>query len=201
VRNDPSAPLYREDFLHDTTYRGIPVLKSPLDLWRYQQIVWATRPWNIIETGTFKGGSALFFRDILALRALPGVVITIDTDPKPEYSPDSFGIIPVVGSSVDPRIVNVARNIVGKNSGGTMVVLDSDHSRDHVLEELRLWSPLVGQGCYLVIEDTKHPRWAEEGPQFAVDYFLNTTLFDFVEDTEIGKWGGPVTWHTWLVRK
>lgn len=128
------------DWLH-TTYRGIPIFKYATDLYRYEQIIEETNPDLIIETGTLEGGSAWWFNN-----HSDALVMTMDIN-----DVDILGKgIPVVfyrGDSLDIKINTEQYERV-------MVVLDSDHSKDHVLAELKKFAPLVSKGCYLVVEDT-----------------------------------------------
>src|SRR5262249_2826275 len=112
----------------------------------------------IIETGVARGGSVLFMASILELIG-KGRVIGVDIDIR-AHNRDSIErhrmakrVILVQGPSTDPA--TLAKIRAGIPAGATvMVVLDSDHSRDHVLGELRSYGPLVTQGCYLVVADT-----------------------------------------------
>jgi cephalosporin hydroxylase len=150
------------------------VAKCPLDLWIYQEILFERRPGLIVETGTYYGGSALFLASMLDLIG-SGRVISIDTgwDPNPPAHPR---IEYRTGSSVAPEIVDGVREAVQPGER-VMVILDSDHSRDHVLAELRAYSPLVTPGDYLVVEDTNingnpvKPDFGP-GPREAVEEFL-----------------------------
>jgi cephalosporin hydroxylase len=132
-------------------YRSWPIVKCPLDLWSYHEIIEQTRPTMIVETGTYCGGSALFLADQLEIVG-GGEVISIDIQPADDL-PDDDRIEFVKGrSSVDLRVLDhVKERVAGRK---TMVLLDSDHSADHVLRELQLYSPLVSQGAYLIVEDT-----------------------------------------------
>ena len=167
---------------HDSTWartfwRGIPVLKCPLDLWVYQEILVETQPDLIVETGTFGGGSAYYLASICDLLGT-GTIVTIDVDPQREL-PEHARITYVTGSSVDDEIVADVRRRA-RRAERVMVILDSDHSRDHVLRELELYGPLVTPGCYLVVEDTNvngHPVVPHfgPGPMEALTAFLQTT--------------------------
>jgi cephalosporin hydroxylase len=153
---------------------GYHLLKCPLDLWIYQELIVRTRPDFVIETGTFGGGSALYFA-MLFDQLEHGQVITIDIERKPEW-PVHPRIIYVTGSSVDDQITTRVRQEVGNRR--VMVVLDSDHHADHVYQELRAYSPLVQTGDYLIVEDTnvnKHPvaPGFGPGPMEAVARFLS----------------------------
>jgi cephalosporin hydroxylase len=131
---------------------GVPVLKNPLDLFVYQEIVAETRPELIVETGTHSGGSALYLASLCDLVGC-GEVVTVDVNPvKPSY-PEHPRLTFLGGrSSTDPDLVaEVRARGAGKRA---MVVLDSDHAREHVAAELEAYAPLVGDGCYLVVEDS-----------------------------------------------
>lgn len=147
----------------DTHYMGVRLLKCPTDLWAYQEIVFETRPELIVEAGTAYGGSALYFAHLYD-RLGVGRVLSVDIDPKPDL-PRHERIAYLTGSSTSAEVVErVQREAEGKR---TMVVLDSDHSAAHVLKEMRLYSPLVSPGCYLIVEDTNingHPSLPEHGP-------------------------------------
>jgi cephalosporin hydroxylase len=156
------------------SWMGYELLKCPLDLWIYQEILVRTRPDVVIETGTWCGGSALYLAAMLDLIG-HGRVITIDAEAKPGR-PEHPRIQYVHGSSTDPRIVAEVTQSVG--AGRAMVILDSDHSAQHVIEELHAYSSLVHIGDYLIVEDTivnGHPTWPNfgPGPMEAVDKFLS----------------------------
>src|SRR5215472_11498401 len=104
----------------DTRWLGVPAYKCPFDLWVYQEILTEQRPDVIVETGTADGGSALFLASVCDLLGC-GRVVTIDLEGR---------------SSVDPEVLREARRGIGRRDR-VMVILDSDHSRDHVLAELR----------------------------------------------------------------
>ena len=135
----------------DVRWLGKQVVKCPMDLWVYQEIIWETKPELIIETGTNGAGSAWFFAHILDAIG-NGMVLTIDTVSYPELCLPHPRIMYLVGSSTDPAIVGqVHAAAAGKR---TMVSLDSLHTHEHVARELALYGPLVSRGCYLVVEDT-----------------------------------------------
>jgi len=158
----------------NTRWFGTIVEKCPLDLWVYQEIVHETFPELIVETGTMEGGSALYLASILDLLGA-GEVVTVDIEYKP-WRPAHPRVTYLTGSSTSPDIVaNLLQRASGKRS--VMVILDSDHSESHVLDELRLLSPLVTSGNYLIVEDTNingNPvvPWFGPGPREALDEFL-----------------------------
>ena len=163
------------------SWLGYGMLKWPTDLWNYQEIVVQTKPDVIVETGTHRGGSALFLASICELID-KGEVISIDTDDtyratQPKHPRLTF----LSGSSTDPNIVaEVKRRIAGRTN--VFVILDSDHHCNHVLNELRIYSELVPINGYLVVEDTNvngHPAYPEfgPGPREAVDLFLRENSY------------------------
>jgi cephalosporin hydroxylase len=166
----------------NTHWRGVPAHKCPLDLWVYQEIIQELRPDVIVETGTYQGGSALYFADLCDLVG-HGEVISIDIDPQPGL-PEHDRITYLLGSSTAEEILEKVRADVGERTA--MVVLDSDHSAEHIGNELRAYSPLVTVGSYLIVEDTNVngnpilPGWGP-GPREAVEEFLRGND-DFVVD-------------------
>ena len=157
--------LYYHSGANNTTYRGIPIIKSPLDMWVYQQLVWELQPELVIETGTYMGGSALFLADQCDLNGR-GRVISIDIEPR-ENRPPHPRVEYVLSSSLDKPLLERLTQVVGGISGHTMVILDSDHSMPHVLNECRAFAGFVTPGSYLVVEDTNvngHPVFPGHGP-------------------------------------
>lgn len=165
---------YSKGDVWNPKWRGFPALKCPFDLWVYQEILHEITPDLVIETGTARGGSAIFLASILDLIG-SGSVVSVDIVRRPEW-PTHPRITYLTGSSTSDAVV---REVGARAAGAStvMVILDSDHKRDHVLEELRLYSPLVTKGSYLIVEDTNvngHPVFPGfgPGPSEAVDEFL-----------------------------
>lgn len=159
----------------NTSWFGVPLLKCPLDLWIYQEIVFEQKPDIIIECGTNEGGSALFFSSLCDLIS-NGRILTIDIEEK-EKRPKHNRITYLTGSSTSEEIVEKVRNFIGQNER-VMVILDSDHSMKHVLNELRIYSEFVTPGSYLIVEDSNingHPVYYKHGPgpMEALEVFLN----------------------------
>lgn len=159
----------------DTHYRGVTIWKCPLDLWLYQELLHSLRPQLIVETGTAFGGSASFLGDLCDTLELDCRITTIDIEAQPNR-PSHDRVTYVTASSTDPAVVS---EVYASAPAGApvLVILDSDHSRDHVLAELRAYADLVTVGSYVVVEDTNvngHPAYPEfgPGPMEAVDAFL-----------------------------
>jgi len=186
---------------HDTTWLGHPVLKTPLDLWNYQEILVERRPDVIVECGTAGGGSALFLASIMDMLG-HGRIVSIDLKPNPGR-PSHDRVTYLVGSSTDPAIfTDVERFVAGADR--VMVILDSDHSKAHVLDELRLYHPLVSPGDFLVVEDTcvnGHPVAPQHGPgpMEALDAFMRENR-QFVIDPRDRKFLMTFNPHGYLRR-
>lgn len=151
----------------DMTWHGIRTLKLPSDVWNYQEIIFERRIDYVLETGTRHGGSALFFAETLAARNSPGFVISMDVDAQSRQVESHPRIHFVVGDSAAPEMVARAMALIPAQRGPVFLILDSDHSRDHVLRELRIWVPALRPGDYLVVEDTivnGHPVRPQHGP-------------------------------------
>lgn len=169
--------LYYEslnDTWNNTYWLGVRTLKLPLDLWIFQEIIYATKPDVIVEAGTYNGGSALFMASLLDTIG-KGRVITIDIEDFPG-KPRHDRITYLIGSSTADEIVGKVRSLIGEDDT-VMVVLDSDHHAEHVLNELRIYGEMVTTGNYLIAEDTNvngHPVQPEfgAGPSEAVQTFL-----------------------------
>jgi cephalosporin hydroxylase len=161
--------------------------KCPLDLWIYQEILFERRPGLIVECGTFFGGTAHFLACMCDL-VDNGRVITIDIrERQPHRRPKHPRIEYRTGSSTAPEIVAGVRNAVQPDER-VMVILDSDHHKDHVLGELEAYSPLITPGDYLIVEDTNvngHPVRADHGPgpMEALDEFLAGNDDFFIDES------------------
>lgn len=134
----------------DTSWLGVKVYKNPLDLWIYQELIHELCPGLIVECGTAAGGSALFFATLCDLAGC-GQVLTIDVDPWKDR-PSHPRLRYVTGSSTDASTVLAVKN-ARRDPGAVMVVLDSDHTCQHVLEEMRIYAEIVTPGSYLIVED------------------------------------------------
>jgi cephalosporin hydroxylase len=165
------APRIIEDFeklfyncQFTTMWMGYSLMKNPLDLWIYQEILYECRPDLIIECGTAKGGSALYLAHLCDIMQ-HGQIVTVDIQ-KWVGCPFHQRITYYTGSSTDEKTV---REVKGYANGfrKIMVILDSDHAKKHVLNELEAYSPIVTPGQYLIVEDTNvhgHPVRDDHGP-------------------------------------
>lgn len=167
----------------DTYWLGTPTQKLPLDLWIYQEILYKLKPDVIIECGTAAGGSALYMATICDAIG-KGRILTIDVID--ECKVDHPRITRLIGSSTAPETIQKMKNSINLENEKVMVILDSDHHKDHVLNELTIYAEMVSPGSYLIVEDTNingHPVWPEfgPGPMEAVEEFMKER-HDFYQD-------------------
>ena len=165
---------------YDNTYwMGIKSMKCPLDLWIYQEILFKTKPDIIIETGTNEGGTTLFLANICDIMD-NGEIITIDissSNDKPEHKRIHY----IQGDTTSKKTITKIQQLVDKlnNNSDTkiMVILDDEHSENHVFQEMEIYGKFVTLGNYLIVEDTSmggHPVWPEleSGPMEAVERYM-----------------------------
>lgn len=181
-------------WVHQTTWFGEPVLQLPQDLFALQEIIYKSKPDYIVEIGVAWGGSMLFYSTLMEAlggKGIIGVDIFIPDDLKERlgsYGRLSERIRTLQASSVEQSTFDTVKEWT-EGSDKVMVILDSHHTHDHVLKELRLYSPLVRKGQYLVCGDTiieyqpKAPRrprpWSKgDNPKTALDeFFKENTRF------------------------
>jgi cephalosporin hydroxylase len=173
-------------------FQNVRIIKNPLDLWMLQQIAYEVRPDFIVETGTWYGGSALWWAHTLNGIGLENSrVLTVDIQDLTGQGASSNPLWKRYvefshGSSTDPKIV--AAFAERTRNRRVIVNLDSDHSMRHVLNELRAYAPMVSPGSYIAVEDTHldgvptHPEQGP-GPMAAVRQFLSEPAGkDFEQD-------------------
>lgn len=192
----------RSEWAGKTRWLGVEALKNPMDMWVYQDILYETKPDVLVEAGTAYGGSAYYFASLFDLLG-KGRIVTIDILPIPSR-PKHPRIAYLLGSSTSDEILKQVRDGIHPGER-VMVVLDSDHHKDHVRRELEDYSPLVCQGCYLVVEDTNingNPVLPDygPGPKEAVHDFLGTHK-EFVQDFSREYLGVTYFPGGWLKRK
>ena len=148
----------RYGYSYQWTWLGLPIIQMPPDIVATQEVIWAAKPQLIIETGIARGGSAILSASVLEVLG-EGRVVAVDIDIRAhnraaiEEHPLARRIDLIQGSSVDPEVVaRVAAHAEGVER--VMVVLDSNHTHEHVLAELEAYAPLVTPGQYLVVADT-----------------------------------------------
>ena len=153
--------FFNESAKHKYSYHfswmGRPIIQLPQDMLAMQEIIWRVKPDLIIECGIAHGGSIIYYASLLELQG-HGEVLGIDLDIRPhnreaiETHQMAKRISMIEGSSIDPAIVAQVRALAeGKK---VILVLDSNHTHEHVLEELRAYAPLVAVDSYCVVMDT-----------------------------------------------
>lgn len=164
----------RYGYASNFTWLGRPIIQVPQDIYAIQELVWKVKPDLIIETGIAHGGSLIMSASMLALldymdainhglhldpkkstRKVLGIDIDIRKHNKHaiETHPLAHLIEMIQGSSVDKAIVERVRDF-SSGFSKVMIFLDSNHTHDHVLNELRAYAPLVSTGSYCVVWDT-----------------------------------------------
>jgi cephalosporin hydroxylase len=177
------------------SYRGVRTLKNPLDMWNYQEIIAEHGIEWVLETGTRHGGSALFFADLLAARGASGLVISVDVDHTSLQISAHPRIRLLKGDSASAEIQKHVLSLLPAQRAPMFVILDSDHTKAHVLRELAAYVALMQRGDYLVVEDScvnGHPVRPDfgPGPMEAIEEFLGLNRNLLVHDsTREGKFG------------
>ncbi len=183
-----------------TNWMGAHAQKYPTDLWVYQEIIYETKPDVIIECGTNQGGTSLFLACICDIIGHGSVVsIDVESQRRPQHTRIKY----LLGSSTAPETVETVKSLLqGANS--VLVILDSDHSAAHVLDELKIYSKLVTRNNYLIVEDTLlngYPVLSAfgPGPMEAVREFTRGNS-DFVIDSTREKFLMTLN-HTGYLRR
>jgi cephalosporin hydroxylase len=200
-----SHAVSKHNWVYNFTCMGVPVIQAPNDLWALQEIAWKVKPDLIIETGVARGGSLIWSACLLALLDMaerPRIskdevientrrkVIGIDVDIRAHnrdvisQHPMSSYIELIEGSSVSLDLVDyVKKSLEGYTS--VLVLLDSNHTHDHVLAELNLYSNFVSRESYIIVSDTviedmpdghvtDRPWGRGNSPKSAVHEFLSS---------------------------
>lgn len=206
---------YPHNYSYHFRWLGLPIIQYPMDIVATQELIWEIRPDLIIETGIARGGSLILSASLLALLELTDAretgtaldprtptrkVLGIDIDIRDhnrqavETHPLADRIVMIEGSSIDPAVVDRVTDIAAQHSR-VMVMLDSNHTHDHVLAELEAYGPLVSPGSYCVVFDTlvedlpgqlfpNRPWGPGNNPKTAVRQFLAEHP-EFTADTAI----------------
>lgn len=204
--NDLSESWFQEStkvrYSYNFTWLGRPIIQYPQDIIAMQELIWQVKPDLIIETGIAHGGSIIFYASMLELIGGDGIVLGLDIDirehNKVEIEKHSMfkRIKMIEGSSTDKQVVTQV-NDIAQGKKRVLVILDSNHTHDHVLNEIELYSPLVTKNSYLVVFDTviedmpkdsfpDRPWGKGNNPKTAVWEFLENSD-RFVIDKEFEK--------------
>ncbi len=146
-------------WIHQTEWLGEPVLNPAQDMFARQEIIFKTKPDYIIELGVAWGGSLLFYSTLMEIiggKKIIGIDIFMPPDLIKRLKANkrlSKRLVFINGPSTEKDTLNKVKKIIGKNKK-LLVILDSNHTHEHVLNELRAYSPLIGKGYYLICDDT-----------------------------------------------
>ena len=172
--------------MYEPTWLGRPIIQFPTDVVAVQELLWRIRPEAVVETGVAHGGSLVLSASILELIGR-GKVIGVDVEIRPhnraalDAHPLRHRIELIEGSSIAPETIAAVRRAVGSASP-VVVLLDSNHSEQHVAQELELYGALVTPGSYLVAHDGAQawvwdiprgkPEWKDDHPLTAIHAFV-----------------------------
>lgn len=175
-------------YVYSFSWMGRPVIQLPDDMLRLQEVIWDIKPDVLIETGVAHGGSLIFYASLFEAMG-KGRVIGVDIEIRPhnraaiEAHPMSKRIDLVEGSSTAPEVLAQVKALM-KPGETALVVLDSNHSKQHVLDELRAYGPLVSPGSWIVATDGVMEN-VVGGPRTAEDWTWNNprqAALDFVAE-------------------
>lgn len=178
-------------------------------MWNYQEILYSLNPSLVIEFGTRCGGSALFFSGVMRQIGNRFKLLSVDIDAEmvSERARRDPDIELLTMSSLDPKVAQRITALRRQYSGPAFVILDSDHSKAHVLAEMKLLRPVLVSGDYLVVEDTNvngHPvlPWHGPGPFEAVSEYFEQHPDDYILDTaRESKFGFTFATRGFLIRR
>lgn len=183
-------------YVYTFSWMGRPIIQLPEDMIRIQEAIYNVKPDVIVETGVAHGGSLIFYSSLCKAMG-KGKVIGIDIEIRPhnrkaiEEHPLFSYITLIEGSSADPKIVEQVKNQI-KPTDTVLVLLDSNHTKSHVLDELNTYSPLVTKGSYIVAMDgimgevvgapRTTPDWEWNNPkQAALEFVKSNPNFEIEE--------------------
>lgn len=204
---------FRKQYMYNFEAMGRPIIQFPADIIAVSELIWEVKPDIVVETGIAHGGSVIHSASQLALLdmcdaietgdsfdpAAPArKVIAVDIDIRPhnraalEAHPMIARINLLEGSSLSDEIINDVYDLVGENAR-VLVILDSNHTHDHVLGELRAYAPLVSNGSYCAVFDTviedlpvnffaNRPWNPGDSPQTAIGEFIDECQNESLKD-------------------
>jgi cephalosporin hydroxylase len=208
-------------YVYSFTWMGRPIIQLPEDVLRIQEAIYRLKPDVIIETGIAHGGSLIFYASLCKAMEKGRVIgIDIEIRPRNREAIEAHELYPYVtlieGGSTDPNVVNLVKSMVEEGET-VLVILDSNHSKAHVLGELEAYAPLVTPGSYIVATDgimkdlvgapRSQPDWAWNNPFEAAKEFAAKHL-EFCAETppRVFNEGGDIAnvtyWpQAWLLRR
>jgi cephalosporin hydroxylase len=177
---------WNQKHVYTFSWLGRPIIQLPEDVIRIQEVVHRVQPDVIVECGVAHGGALVYYASLCRLLGR-GRVIGVDIEIRPhnrkaiEEHPLADLVTLIEASSTDPETVAQVAGLIHPGET-TLVLLDSAHSRDHVLAELEAYAPLVTVGSYVVVMDgvmalvadtpRGQPEWSDDNPISAVEEFV-----------------------------
>ncbi len=200
---------YRNAIWNTTTWAGVKTLKSPSDMWNYQEILSSLKPSLVIEFGTRCGGSALFFAAVMRQIGNRFRLLSVDIDAShiSEQTRRDPDVELLTMSSVDPRVAERIASLRREYPGPAFSILDSDHVERHVLAEMKSLRPLLVAGDYMVVEDSNvngHPVYPSHGPGpfEAMEKYFSEYPDDYKhDDAREAKFGFSFATRGFLIRR
>jgi cephalosporin hydroxylase len=193
----------KHNYSYHFEWLGRPIIQFPQDIVGTQQLLWQVKPDLIIETGIARGGSLIFYASILELIAQCGgpndaKVLGIDIDIRAHNKdailahPMSKRIEMIQGSSIDRSIVEQVKQ-KAKSAKKVLVCLDSNHTHDHVLQELRHYAPMVSMNSYIIVFDTvveDLPSSLIKDRPWSNGNNPKTAVFEYLKELEVKRTTG-----------
>ncbi len=207
-------------YVYSFSWMGRPIIQLPDDMFRIQEVIYALAPDVIVETGVAHGGSLIFYASLCKAMG-KGRILGVDIEIRPhnrmaiEAHPLSSYVTLIEGDSTAPEVVDLVRSNI-ESDHKVLVLLDSNHTKDHVLAELDAYAPLVSQGSYIVAMDgimeqvvgapRTQPDWEWNNPRQAALEFAeknpNFTVEEIVPPFNEGNSSGGVTyWPGGFIRR
>jgi len=143
----------KSDLVNRIHWQGVRILKFVPDLWNYQEIISDYNITNVIEFGSFLGGSTIFFADILKIFQTGGKTLSVDIEDRWDPKTNRTDIQKLTASSISDTCRITVKKFREENPGNVLVILDSEHTGEHIYKELQLITPLLKEGDYLIVED------------------------------------------------
>ena len=182
----------RNKYTYNFKWLGLPIIQLPTDIVAMQEVIWEIQPDVIVETGIARGGSLIFYASMLELLDNGGKVIGVDVDIRPPQremieNHKLFKYVSLLeGDSTNENIFSEVRDLVGDRDN-VLVILDSNHTHEHVLAELELYSTFVQQGGYLIVFDTVIADMPEDtlvGRSWTLERNPKTAVHEFLQKSD-----------------
>lgn len=186
VSNQWNLMGWSQKYVYTFTWMGRPIIQLPEDMIRTQEVIYQLQPDYIVETGVAHGGSLMFYASLFKAMG-KGQVIGVDIEIRPHNreaieAHDLFSLITLIeGGSVDNSVIEQVKKLIEPDKT-VLVILDSNHSKQHVLDEMNAYAQFVSVGSYFVVTDgivrdikdvpRGHEYWKDGNPTESVAAFL-----------------------------